>query len=564
MTLKKKAHPKKTQQKKASRVKAKLLNAPQQKASKKNTSQNSAPSKVSKPKRTLQMQRKSNKLTSRPKAPVAVQAMHNAGSEMLEESDEMEEVSQDDAEELSDLDHAEELEQMAEDISGEMETKMRAPGKYAHTTRVQLDGMICWMEKLSYHAIYLGESTAGKGMAHGAGVTKLSGFASMAEYVHNYAMQNDAADPRHSSKWDKKTCQSRWNSQFKRYKATRERVMKQTGFGITEEMMMRGVQVEDLIEKACPFYERMDAMFWEQANVEPVSQIHEPVLSEDEDMRVVGTADGLNCQQAGENARDPDDHEFRFPDYRERLEPDNASDSDETVLSFSRVNVNYRSATVGIENQCPSPVRAGCGDALPTNLSSPKRGSERNAPATRRPLSELLNTSNRSRFSWAPTANTQLLPATTSSPRNPGCEHEDAEVVEPSSQDASDTHLPLSRPTPTRTASPRAPTIRTTVAATSASTKAATAVKAAAAKAAAAKGAEKAQALKHKYFGSAFAVESEKTRRSAEKRAKLNIVSQEKQFEATMAFKQKELEEQTEARRQAKLEREQDRQQKQR
>ncbi|KAE9091822.1 hypothetical protein PF005_g24133 [Phytophthora fragariae] len=89
--------------------------------------------------------------------------MHNAGSEMLEESEEMEEASQDDTEELSDLELADELEQMAEDISSEMETKMRAPGN-------------------------------------------------MAEYVHNYAMKNDAADPRHSSKWDKKTCQSRWNA----------------------------------------------------------------------------------------------------------------------------------------------------------------------------------------------------------------------------------------------------------------------------------------------------------------------------------------------------------------
>ncbi|KAE8980462.1 hypothetical protein PF002_g19925 [Phytophthora fragariae] len=110
---------------------------------------------------------------------------------MLEESEEMEEASQDDTEELSDLELADELEQMAEDISSEMETKMRAPGKYAHTTRVQLGGMICLMEKPSNRDIYLGD---------------------MAEYVHNYAMKNDAADPRHSSKWDKKTCQSRWNA----------------------------------------------------------------------------------------------------------------------------------------------------------------------------------------------------------------------------------------------------------------------------------------------------------------------------------------------------------------
>ncbi|POM64491.1 Hypothetical protein PHPALM_19970 [Phytophthora palmivora] len=71
--------------------------------------------------------------------------------------------------------------------------------------------------------------------------------------------------------------------------------MKQTGFAITEEMMMRGVQVEDLIEKACPFYERMNAMFWAQANVEPVSQMYEPVPSEDEDMTV------------GDNASDSDE-----------------------------------------------------------------------------------------------------------------------------------------------------------------------------------------------------------------------------------------------------------------
>ncbi|EGZ20912.1 hypothetical protein PHYSODRAFT_464405, partial [Phytophthora sojae] len=56
------------------------------------------------------------------------------------------------------------------------------------------------MEKPSNRAIYLGESTAGKGMAHGAGVTKLSGFASMVEYVHNYMMKNEPADPRHTSK----------------------------------------------------------------------------------------------------------------------------------------------------------------------------------------------------------------------------------------------------------------------------------------------------------------------------------------------------------------------------
>ncbi|POM64492.1 Hypothetical protein PHPALM_19971 [Phytophthora palmivora] len=72
-------------------------------------------------------------------------------------------------EELSeDLELAGELEQTDEESSGE--TTMRAPGKYAHTTHVQLDWMIPWMVKPSN------------------------------QYMQNYAMKNDPADIRHSSK----------------------------------------------------------------------------------------------------------------------------------------------------------------------------------------------------------------------------------------------------------------------------------------------------------------------------------------------------------------------------
>ncbi|EGZ08288.1 hypothetical protein PHYSODRAFT_306268 [Phytophthora sojae] len=154
MAVTKTAVSKNTQQKKASRVKAQHANAPPKKASRKkasktNDSQKSAPSKASKPKQTQQKSKAAN-LTDR-----------GASSRTSD----------------------------GEDVSGE--TEMQAPSKYAHTTRIQLDGMIRWMEKPSNRAIYLGESTAGKGMTHGAGVTKLSGFASMAEYVHNYAMKND-------------------------------------------------------------------------------------------------------------------------------------------------------------------------------------------------------------------------------------------------------------------------------------------------------------------------------------------------------------------------------------
>ncbi|POM61726.1 hypothetical protein PHPALM_29221 [Phytophthora palmivora] len=238
MAVTKKAAPKKTQQMKTTRVKSQQANAPPMKAFKKKDS------------KTRQEQYK--------RCVVRQQRCRRSQRRRRYQTHESEELSED-------LEQVDEMEQTDEGASGE--TAMRVPSKCA--PRVQLEGMIRWMEKPSNRAIYLGDSTSGKDMAHGAGVTKLSGFASITEYVHNYAMKDDPADPRHTSKWDKKTCQSRWNSQFKRYNSTRERVMKQTGFGITEEMMMPGDQVEDLIEKACPFYERMDAVFWEQANVEP-------------------------------------------------------------------------------------------------------------------------------------------------------------------------------------------------------------------------------------------------------------------------------------------------------
>ncbi|OWZ06889.1 hypothetical protein PHMEG_00020793 [Phytophthora megakarya] len=68
-------------------------------------------------------------------------------------------------------------------------------------------------------------------MAYRSGVTKLAGFAVMA---------------------------TRWNSHFKRHKSTRERMMKQADLGITEKTMKQVISIDDLIEKACAFYDGCD------------------------------------------------------------------------------------------------------------------------------------------------------------------------------------------------------------------------------------------------------------------------------------------------------------------
>ncbi|KAF4142219.1 hypothetical protein GN958_ATG08395 [Phytophthora infestans] len=67
--------------------------------------------------------------------------------------------------------------------------KPRKAATFAHTTPLQLEGMVLWMES----------------MAHGSGITKLAGFASMAQYVHEKAMQYGGDDPRHTVVWDRTT-----------------------------------------------------------------------------------------------------------------------------------------------------------------------------------------------------------------------------------------------------------------------------------------------------------------------------------------------------------------------
>lgn len=45
-------------------------------------------------------------------------------------------------------------------------------------------------------------------------------------------------------------------------------------------MLADGITVDDMIKKACSFYCRMNGMFGEQANVEPVSQLYVPDRSD--------------------------------------------------------------------------------------------------------------------------------------------------------------------------------------------------------------------------------------------------------------------------------------------
>ncbi|KAG1691775.1 hypothetical protein DVH05_026149 [Phytophthora capsici] len=128
--------------------------------------------------------------------------------------------------------------------------------------------MVEWVEDGSNYDIIRGESTTDKSMGHGNGN---SGFGLMAEHVHSVVMADMQAtgvfDARHAQKWDAATCQNRWNSFFRRYKKMHERVHSQTGFGLTEAQRKKGLTLEE---------GRIDSIFGQQANVDPICQTHQP------------------------------------------------------------------------------------------------------------------------------------------------------------------------------------------------------------------------------------------------------------------------------------------------
>ncbi|KAG1696529.1 hypothetical protein DVH05_018222 [Phytophthora capsici] len=55
-----------------------------------------------------------------------------------------------------------------------------------------------------------------------------------------------------------------------------ERVHSQTGFGLTEAQRKKGLTLEEGVEETCPFYYRIDSIFGQQTNVDPICQTHQP------------------------------------------------------------------------------------------------------------------------------------------------------------------------------------------------------------------------------------------------------------------------------------------------
>ncbi|POM63014.1 hypothetical protein PHPALM_27763 [Phytophthora palmivora] len=144
--------------------------------------------------------------------------------------------------------------------------------------------MVEWLENPSNYKIIAGEATAGKSVVHGAGITKIDGFKRMAAYIHGAVKAKMCStgiyDAGITEPWPALVCQSRWKPYFALYKSTRDEFKHQTGFGITAEVLAHGMTLEDMVEKACPYFYRLDALLGEQSNVEPSSHAVEPECEE--------------------------------------------------------------------------------------------------------------------------------------------------------------------------------------------------------------------------------------------------------------------------------------------
>eukprot|EP00644_Phytophthora_capsici_P015458 jgi/Phyca11/113385/e_gw1.24.551.1 len=131
--------------------------------------------------------------------------------------------------------------------------------------------MVEWLEVPVNHKIIVGESTSGKSVAHGVGVTTIEGFRRMAAYVHTATLAHMSSTG------------SRWKSYFGRYKTTRDKLNNQTGFGISTEMAAQGVTLEAMIKKVCPYYDRIYKIFGKQSTVEPSAHTAVPEVKEDDE-----------------------------------------------------------------------------------------------------------------------------------------------------------------------------------------------------------------------------------------------------------------------------------------
>jgi hypothetical protein len=113
----------------------------------------------------------------------------------------------------------------------------------------------------------------------GAKLTKTAAYQDLAEYVNTKCSTN----------WTKDACQNRYTAYYKLYKETKAAFDNVNGekYCLTELDLKNGVTIDKKLEKDCPYFYRLDALFGSRQNIKPsytMEPLHDtvPIIEENQ------------------------------------------------------------------------------------------------------------------------------------------------------------------------------------------------------------------------------------------------------------------------------------------
>jgi hypothetical protein len=142
--------------------------------------------------------------------------------------------------------------------------KSKKKGNKSVTTsrmsRADVDVILRWLEMGNKHKIHGAEKAT---QVSGKTPTKTEGYKELAVYFNSCRVNSKGFVP-----LTPKSIQNQWQYYFNKYRKLKQCIMAETGYGVTDEDRERGiVTIDQKNDDLCPYYERMDSLYGEDANV---------------------------------------------------------------------------------------------------------------------------------------------------------------------------------------------------------------------------------------------------------------------------------------------------------
>ncbi|KAJ8525420.1 hypothetical protein ON010_g15694 [Phytophthora cinnamomi] len=129
--------------------------------------------------------------------------------------------------------------------------------KNTHLTEADIKVLLSWIEKpANFESIY---GTSGKTTVGGkAKITKSAAYTQMAAHLRSKTMKYESLKPRNM--------QQRWENVVKKFREV-FKLQGGTGMGLTAAEIRQGVSLPTKLEKMCPSFYRLEALFGERPNM---------------------------------------------------------------------------------------------------------------------------------------------------------------------------------------------------------------------------------------------------------------------------------------------------------